>query len=69
MMSHRSKRELADTIRDRYLKASKAEKQQILDEFVSATGYHRKYAIRLLRHGTSSGRKKKRGRSKKYTGK
>jgi hypothetical protein len=68
MMSHRSKRELADAIRSRYLKASKAEKQQILDEFVSATGYHRKYAIRLLRHGTSSGRKKKRGRSKKYTG-
>lgn len=68
MMSQRSKRELAEAIRGRYLKANKIEKQQILEEFVSATGYHRKYAIRLLRHGTSSGNKKKRGRSKKYTG-
>jgi hypothetical protein len=51
MMSKRSKRELTDTIRTRYLQASKGSKAQILNEFVAATGYHRKYAIRLLRHG------------------
>ncbi len=32
----------------RYQKATKKEKQSILDEFVQLTGYHRKYAIRIL---------------------
>jgi hypothetical protein len=32
----------------RYQKASKKEKKVILDEFLKLTGYHRKYAIRLL---------------------
>ena len=48
MMSQGSKRELLETIRPRYRKASKKEKQTILDEFVAVTGYHRKYAIRIL---------------------
>ena len=51
MMSQRSKREMIVAIRPRYLKANKAEKAQILDEFVATTGYHRKYAIRVLKHG------------------
>ena len=50
MMSLKSKRELLEVVRPRYLKASKAEKQTILDEFTSATGYHRKYAIRVLKN-------------------
>jgi len=50
MMSLKSKRELLETIRSRYLKASKAEKQTILDEFTSATGYHRKHAIRVFKN-------------------
>ncbi len=49
MMSLKSKRELLEVVRPRYLKASKAEKQKVLDEFTSATGYHRKYAIRILK--------------------
>ena len=32
------------------LEASKSEKQKILDEFTSATGYHRKHAIRVLKN-------------------
>ena len=40
MMSQRSKKELTESIRGRYLRANKAKKQQILDEFVAATGYH-----------------------------
>jgi hypothetical protein len=32
----------------RYATASKAAKQQILDEFCATTGYHRKYAIQVL---------------------
>jgi predicted transcriptional regulator len=51
MMSQRSKRELLVEIQSRYLKAKKAEKQKILDEFTAATDYHRKYAVRLLKHG------------------
>jgi hypothetical protein len=51
MMSRRSKRELFAAVQPRYLKARKVEKQQILDEFTASTGYHRKYAIRVLKHG------------------
>lgn len=69
MMSHRSKREMVETIRPRYLKADRAGKHTILDEFVSITGYHRKYAIRLLKHGpTPAASKKKPGRKKTYQG-
>ncbi len=50
MMSLKSKQELVETVRPRYLKAKKAEKQKILDEFTSATGYHRKHAIRVLKN-------------------
>lgn len=49
MMSLKSKRELLEVIRPRYLKANKPEKQTMLDEFTAATGYHRKYAIRVLK--------------------
>ena len=51
MMSQRRKRELLEAIRPRYRKAKKVEKQRILDEFVAASGYHRKYAIRILKLG------------------
>ena len=68
MMSQRSKRELLEAIRPRYLKANKARKKQILDEFVAATGYHRKYAIRMLRKGPLPKRLKKSGRRKVYQG-
>jgi len=49
-MSLKSKRELLEVVRPRYLKASKVEKQKMLDEFSSATGYHRKHAIRVLKN-------------------
>jgi hypothetical protein len=50
MMSLKSKCELLEVVRPRYLKASKAEKQKILDEFTWATQYHRKHAIRVLKN-------------------
>jgi hypothetical protein len=50
-MTSKSKRELLEAVRPRYLRANKSEKAHILDEFCAATGYHRKYAIRLLKHG------------------
>jgi hypothetical protein len=68
MMSQRSKREMIEAIRPRYIKAKKAGKQHILDEFIATTGYHRKYAIRVLKHGPKPKGIKKPGRRKKYQG-
>ena len=68
MMSQRSKRELLEEIRPRYLKAKKAEKKTMLDEFVAATAYHRKYAIRILKHGHPRKSGKKHGFHKVYQG-
>ena len=67
-MTSKSKRELLQAIRPRYLQASKTEKAIILNEFCAATGYHRKYAIRLLKHGPPAKKLKKVGRPKIYQG-
>ena len=42
-------KEYIEAVRERYLKASRKEKGQILDEVNRVTGYHRKAVIRLLR--------------------
>jgi len=68
MMSQRSKREMIEAIRPRYLKANKTGKQQILDELIATTGYHRKYAIRVLKHRPKPKGLKKPGRQKIYQG-
>ena len=68
MMSQGSKRELLETIRPRYRKASRKEKQKILDEFVVVTGYHRKYAIRVLCSVEHKEHRKKPGPRKIYQG-
>jgi hypothetical protein len=68
MMSQRSKREMIEAIRPRYLKANRAEKHKILDEFIETTGYHRKYAIRVLKHDPKRKGLKKPGRRKIYQG-
>ncbi len=68
MMSQRSKRELVAAIRPRYLKANKAGKAQILDELIATTGYHRKSAVRVLRHAPKPKGLKKPGRRKIYQG-
>jgi uncharacterized protein YueI len=47
-MSNESKNEYLSKIKPRYMKASKLEKEKILDEFCSTCGYNRKYAIRKL---------------------
>jgi hypothetical protein len=47
-MSFRSKRELLAQVAPRYQQAGHTQKSVILDEFVAATGYARKYAIQLL---------------------
>lgn len=67
-MSKKSKDELTKRTQARYLQASKAEKTRILDEFVAATGYHRKHAIRKLRRGIAECHRERRGRQRTYTG-
>ncbi len=47
-MSFQAKRELLAQTGPRYRVAPLQQKRTILDEFVAATGYARKYAIRLL---------------------
>jgi len=68
MMSKRSRQELTQEVHPRYLKANKVEKQRILDEYTATTGYHRKYAIKLLKHGLKRKGYKNVGRKKIYRG-
>lgn len=67
MMSQRSKRELVESVRMRYLRGNRQVKGRLLDELVEYTGYHRKYLIHLLHHpgGKVVGRRRKR---RKYQG-
>jgi hypothetical protein len=68
MMSTRSKRELLLAVSPRYVTATGATKQQMLDEFIATTGYHRKYALTLLNHPPlPRSRPIKRPRDKTYT--
>ena len=48
MMSFQAKRELLVQVASRYREANRVEKSVMLNEFMAATGYGRKYAIRLL---------------------
>jgi hypothetical protein len=43
-----TRRELTETVGERYRRSGRNEKRQILDEFIELTGYHRKHAIRVL---------------------
>jgi hypothetical protein len=47
-MSVLAKRELLVQVAPRYVESCRHQRRVILDEFVAATGYERKYAIRLL---------------------
>ena len=67
MMSHRSKRELLDTVRARYCAASRGEKTRMLDDLVAVTDYHRKYLIHLLNHRPPGRRRGGRRRKRRYT--
>ncbi|HEY3412829.1 MAG TPA: transposase family protein, partial [Armatimonadota bacterium] len=66
MMSLATKRELVASLAPRYFRASRGEKSRILDEFVASTGYHRKYAMAILKHPNVRTRKDKRERKPRY---
>jgi len=50
-VQRQSKHEYMARMQVRYLRANKREKGTLLDEVVEVTGYHRRHAVRLLRHG------------------
>jgi hypothetical protein len=56
-MSLNSRRELLERIGSRYRTSTWTEKRGILDEFVAATGYGRKYAVTILNHGIDGDRR------------
>jgi len=66
MMSVKARRELLVAVVPRYGQAGALDKERILNEFVLNTGYHRKYAIRLLNHPSQGRAKVKRQRKSKY---
>jgi hypothetical protein len=63
-MGIHSKRQYLEAIRSRYRRAGKRYKTKILDEFCAVCGYHRKYAIRLLRRAPP--RRRRPGPKPKY---
>lgn len=67
-MSPRSKREYVETLFLRYKHASRTMKTRILDELCATCGYHRKYAIVVLRdfRRFTRPKRKKRGRRPTY---
>lgn len=66
-MTRSSTVEYAQAIRPRYLRASKADKGKILDEFMQVTDLHRKAAIRLLNRVNTPRIGKRRGRPRRYS--
>jgi hypothetical protein len=66
MMSIGGRRELLGSVAPRYRKATKKEKSRILDEFAAITGYHRKYAVHVLRHPPAQRTSQRRRRKRIY---
>jgi hypothetical protein len=50
-VQRQSKREYVGRMQRRYLRAGMAEKHPPLGEVLEGTGYSRRHALRLLRHG------------------
>lgn len=57
-ISLQSRRELVSNIREKYKQSGWKEKCKILDGFIAATGYQRKYAINLINFSENNGLKK-----------
>jgi hypothetical protein len=65
-MTHATRAELANAIRGRYMAAGVKDKRRILEEFIAATGYHEKSAIRVLNSSPAPKRRQTRQRPSLY---
>ncbi|WP_287306811.1 DDE-type integrase/transposase/recombinase [Mesorhizobium sp.] len=65
-MTHAMRKELANIVRDRYAAATNKDKRRILEEFIAATGYHEKSAIRVLNSSSELKRRQSRQRPSIY---
>jgi hypothetical protein len=65
-MTHTTRAELANAIRGRYRGATGKTKRGILEEFIAATGYHEKSAIRVLNSSWSAKPRQTRQRPSLY---
>jgi len=65
-MTRAARAELADVVRSRYANATTKEKRRILEEFIAATGYHSKSALRVLNTPLERKRRQIRTRSPLY---
>ena len=65
-MTHAMRMQLADAIRDRYAAAATKDKSRTLEEFIAATGYHEKSAIRVLNASPEPKRRQTRRRLSLY---
>src|SRR5688500_14484171 len=65
-MTHAARAELTSAIRDRYAAAAATDKHRILEEFIAATGYHQKSAIRALNQSPVPKRRQTRQRTSLY---
>ena len=66
LMTAPARRELVEALRQRYAAATRDEKVQILTEFSSVSGLHRKSAIRVLNAEVDLTSPKRRGRPRLY---
>jgi hypothetical protein len=65
-MTSAARAELADALRSRYIAAPAKKKGKILEEFIAATGYHEKSAIRILNAVPAAKRRQTRQRQSLY---
>lgn len=65
-MTHATRAELTNAVRDRYAAAAAKDKHRILAEFIAATGYHEKSAIRALNSPPAPKRRQTRARPSLY---
>ncbi len=65
-MTHAARAELANAIRSRYGAATGNAKRKILDEFIAASGYHEKSAIRVLNETRTAKERQTRKRPSLY---
>src|ERR1700761_3258431 len=65
-MTHATRAELTKVVRTRYAAASGKAKRRILDEFIAATGYHEKSAIRALNAAPAAKQRQTRHRPSLY---